>query len=129
MVSALLSRRGAPAELLRRWLAGSFELVVSDALLAELERALAYQKLSPRILGPEASRFVDGLRRSAQLVSDQAGPPRRSADPDDDYLLALAENAAAVLVTGDRHLLDLRGRLPIRSAREYLQSLDQSSEC
>jgi hypothetical protein len=29
-----------------------------------------------------------------------------------------------VLVSGDRHLLDLRDRLPIRSAWEFLESLD-----
>ncbi len=38
LISALLSRRGGPAQLLTRWLAGEFELVVSEALLSELER-------------------------------------------------------------------------------------------
>jgi len=43
-------------------------------------------------------------------------PPRRSVDPDDDYLVALAEAAQAVLVSGDRHLLDLGGKLPYSPA-------------
>jgi putative PIN family toxin of toxin-antitoxin system len=124
LVSALLSPRGAPAQLLTRWVAGEFELIVSDALLTELERTLTYPKLRSRVPPSEAKRFVDGLRRSAQLVPDVEEPPTRSADPGDDYLLALAEKASAVLVSGDRHLLDLSDRLPIRSAREFLESLD-----
>ena len=127
LISALLSPRGAPAKLLTRWVAGGFELVVSDALLAELERALAYPKLRSRVPPGEARRFVDGLRRSALLIADSEGPPRRSADASDDYLLALAERVSAVLVSGDRHLLDLSGRLPVRSAQEFLESLDEAS--
>ena len=40
LIAALLSRSGAPAQIVWRWLAGEFELVVSETLLAELERAL-----------------------------------------------------------------------------------------
>jgi hypothetical protein len=40
------------------------------------------------------------LRR--HLGRPDAGKPRRSArDPDDDYLVALAEETGAVIVTGD----------------------------
>jgi predicted nucleic acid-binding protein len=108
-----------------RWIGGEFELVVSDALLVELERALAYPKLRSRIPPGEAKRFVDGLRRSAQNIPDAEDPPLRSADSGDDYLLALAEKASAVLVSGDRHLLDLAGRLPVQSAQGFLESLDR----
>jgi hypothetical protein len=44
---------------------------------------------------------------------------------DDDYLLALAEQERAILVSGDRHLLALADRFPIRSARALLESLDE----
>jgi putative PIN family toxin of toxin-antitoxin system len=128
LISALLSRRGAPARLLIRWLAGEFELVVSDALLTELERALAYPKLQSRIPPPEAKRFVGALRRMAQVAADPAAPPPRSADPGDDYLLALAAQASAILVSGDRHLLDLSERLPVRSAQQFIQLLNEALE-
>jgi len=45
LISALLSPAGAPAELFTRWFAGEFELVVSPALLEELERALVYPEI------------------------------------------------------------------------------------
>ena len=127
LISALLSRRGAPAQLITRWLAGEFELVVSDALLGELERALGYPKLRSRIPTPEAQRFVGALRRSACMVVDPNVVPPRSADPDDDYLLALAAGASALLVSGDRHLLDLSERFPVRSSQQFLETLDEAA--
>ena len=92
IISALLSRDGTPARVLRAWLEGRFDLIVSPLLLDELERALAYPKLAERIKAEEATALIDWLRREAILVEDPAArPTSRSEDPGDDYLLALAE--------------------------------------
>ncbi len=128
IISALLNRRGSPARLLRYWLSGAFDLVVSDKLLAELERALAYPKLEQRITRGEAAELVDLLRRHAQLVTDPVEPPQIcSVDPDDDYLIAVAEKARAMLVSGDHHLLDLAGQLPVCSPADFLASLGEAT--
>jgi uncharacterized protein len=124
LIAALLSRSGAPAQIMNRWLGGAFELVVSEALLSELERALAYPKLRRRISARDAAEFVSLLRRSAVIAPDQAGS-YRSDDPGDDYLLALAENEQAVLVSGDQHLLRLADNLPIETARTFLDALSE----
>ena len=114
LISGLLAPAGMPAALLRAWQEGRFELIVSPLLLAELERALAYPKLTRAIPPADAQQFVAWLADSAIRVDDPAAPPaRRSEDPDDDYLLALAQAHNAVVVSGDRHLLDLAGELPI----------------
>jgi putative PIN family toxin of toxin-antitoxin system len=123
LISALLSRSGAPAEIVSRWLVGEFELVVSETLLAEIERALAYPKLRRHVAESQAAEFVTLLRRGAILSADPL-PSRRSADPGDDYLLALAESERAVLVSGDQHLLVLADDLPIQTARAFLATLD-----
>lgn len=123
LVSALLSGRGAPAELFRRWLAGDFELVVSPGLLEELQRALAYPKLRARIPADDAAELTELLRGAARHAEDPPERPQRSSDPGDDYLLALAESERAVLVSGDRHLLELADRFPVVSARSFLDSL------
>jgi uncharacterized protein len=126
LIAALLSRSGAPAQIVARWLAGEFELVVSETLLAELERALAYPKVRKRISEDEATAFLALLHQGARLAADPAAPARRSADPGDDYLLALAEAERAVLVSGDQHLLALAGELPIQTARAFLDALAES---
>ena len=123
LIAALLSPGGVPAQLVRRWLGGEYELVVSDALLAELERALAYPKLRRRVTPDEAAEFVTLLRHGAILGPDPPKPAQRSADTGDDYLLALAESERAVLVSGDQHLLALAAELPIQPARAFLDTL------
>lgn len=123
LIAALLSPSRAPAQLISGWLRGEFELVVSETLLAELERALAYPKLRRRVTPDEATAFAALLRHEATLAVDPPSPARRSADPGDDYLLALAEAERALLVTGDQHLLILADQLPIQTARAFLDTL------
>jgi uncharacterized protein len=124
LIAALLSRSGAPAQIMNRWLGGAFDLVVSEALLSELERALAYPKLRRRITERDAAEFVSLLRLAAIIAPDKAGS-HNSNDPGDDYLLALAENERAVLVSGDRHLLQLADKLPIETARAFFDALSE----
>ena len=123
LIAALLSGSGPPGQLVAGWLAGEFELLVSKLLLAELKRALAYPKLRARIPPDEAAAFVSLLASAAILAPDPSLPGVRSVDPGDDYLLALAETARAVLVSGDRHLLELDDALPIQTARAFLATL------
>ena len=123
LIAALLSPSGAPAQLVSRWLNGEFELLVSDGLLSELERALAYPKLRRRVPEADAAEFVSLLRLAAVVAPDPRAAAHRSADPGDDYLLALAEQERAVLVSGDRHLLNLADRLPVQTARDFLDRL------
>jgi uncharacterized protein len=125
LVSALISRVGAPARLVELWLAGEFELVVCATLLAEVERTLAHAKIADRVNTDDAAQFVRVLSELAEVVPDPAEPPHvHSADPDDDYLLALASRERAPLVSGDAHLLALADRLPVSSPREFLDRLD-----
>lgn len=124
LVSALLSRTGAPARLLGLWMEGSFELVVCPALLAELERTLARRKLRRRIPPDDADRFIAVIGELAETVPDpDEPPPVRSSDSGDDYLLAVAARENVPLVSGDEHLLALRGRAPIFSPRDFLDQL------
>ena len=127
LIAALLSPSGASAQILARWLVGEFELVVSETLLAELERALGYRKLRTRIAAEDAIAFVTFLRDAAVFASDPPAPTPRSADPGDDYLLVLAETEKAIVVSGDQHLLDLADCFPIRSPRTFLEELEANT--
>jgi predicted nucleic acid-binding protein len=67
---------------------------------------------------------MDLLEATATRALDPDRPGRRSRDAGDDYLLALAMSASAVVVSGDRDLLDLGGDFPIYSPLEFLATLD-----
>lgn len=95
-ISALLSAAGTPAQILRAFVEGRFELVVSPKLLSELQRALGDPKLQRYIDAEESLQYIAWLREAAVLVEDPGGdPPARSADPEDDYLLVLAASQQA----------------------------------
>jgi len=124
IVSGLISSTGAPARVLASWQAGRFEVIVAPLLLEELRRVLAYPKLRQRISAEEADTAVRWLSSGARGVQDPDAKHRlRSADPADDYLIALAAEHRAALVSGDRHLLELKGRIPVQSPREFLEIL------
>lgn len=124
-ISALLSRTGAPARLLERWLEGELELVVCEKLLEELERALRSPKLSNRVAERDTRDFLALVRDLGELVPDPTDPPPiRSQDPNDDYLIALAAREHVRLVSGDSHLLALSEAIPVSSPRAALNLLD-----
>lgn len=121
LVSALISPSGSPAKLIAAARKGELELVTSPLLLAELEDVLRREKFR-RYVDLDAVRdFVDLVLRVSLHVSDPDGPaPLRSADPDDDYLIALAQAQNAILVSGDNHLLDLPDGAPILAPADLL---------
>ena len=124
LISALISPSGSPARLLLAWQEGRFELIVSPALLAELRRALAYPKLERLVPPADADAFVAWLSRSALLARDATDPPPiHAADPNDDYLLALAAEQRAELVSGDGHLLALVGDYPNLKPADFLATI------
>lgn len=124
VISGAISPRGAPADVLRSLARGEFELIASQALLAELERALAYPKLRPYISESDAADLLRWVADSASAVIDpESEPPVHSRDPDDDYLINLASAHRAALVSGDKHLLALEREIPVFSARAFLDLL------
>jgi putative PIN family toxin of toxin-antitoxin system len=121
IISALLSPDGSPARVFRSWIDGAYDLVVSERLLGELERALGYPKLRKRVTPEEAGELLRLLRLEADLRIDPAeAPPVRSPDPDDDYLIALAVASQAVIVSGDDHLLGIADGSPVFSPAAFL---------
>ncbi len=124
IISGALSPRGAPADVLRSLAAGEFELIASQALLDELERALAYPKLRLHIDESDATELMRWVADSADVVGDpDADPPVRSRDPADDYLIVLTSAHRAALVSGDKDLLALKGEIPVFSPRAFLDLL------
>jgi uncharacterized protein len=127
LISGILSAKGPSADIVRASRDGLFELVISEMLLTELNRTLRYPKLRKRIPPEKANAFANWIRDHGTVAEDPEGPPPvRSRDPDDDYLLALAIERRAYLVTGDQDLLVLGDDLPILTPARFATTLRQS---
>lgn len=110
IVSATLIRGGNEDRVIRAWLRGAFELVLSPQILEEIGRVLTYEKLrrSCWMTDAEVVLLLETLAQEGVLVPGSASV-RASRDPEDDKFLAAAVQARArYVVTGDRDLLDLK---------------------
>lgn len=104
-VSALISPHGAPARIVRAVLDGELIPVVSPLLLEELTLVLARPRLRRWFTEDQARDLVRQLAAKADMQPDTR-PSHHTRDPDDDYLVALAELPDVVgIVTGDDDLL------------------------
>lgn len=99
---------------------GAFDLIISPKLIAELEPVLEYPKLATRINEHERTELIDWLTRAAIIADDPTESPISISDKDDDYLLALASNENAVLVSGDKAVLDVGAGFPVMAPAKFL---------
>ncbi len=125
-IAALISPTGAPGQLIASWVDRRLELVVSTELLEELVTVLERPKFRRWVCLEAAHAFVAGLREAATLVDDATPVPGATADPDDDYLVALARAAEAdYLVSGDAHLTEVSDPdPPVLTPRQLLALLE-----
>jgi putative PIN family toxin of toxin-antitoxin system len=110
VVSALISAKGAPAQIIAHWQAERFDVVVSPAILQELDRVLHYPKLQQRyhLREDHVQRFLRLLARQAiQVVPSQELTVIERDPADNRYLECALAGDAALIVTADQHLLDL----------------------
>lgn len=109
LVAAAITPRGLCGRLLEVALDGRWQIVASPQLLAELRTVLAREKFRRWLTEDEASRFISGVSAVADVRPDPPASSRRAtADPKDEFLVALAKVADVVaLLSGDPHLTDL----------------------
>lgn len=109
LVSAFISpRKAAPALLVDAFLDGRFEMLVSPKLIAELTDVLGREKFAAHAADGRAAAFIAVLLDRAEMVKDTAPGSLKTADADDDYLIAVAQaHKADAVVSGDPHLLDV----------------------
>ncbi len=102
---------GIPRRLLEATQHGQIRLYTSRALIEELERVLTRDKFADLL---RQSRFspahlISRYSKLAQLIAVASIEPVIAADPTDDAVLACALAAQAeLIVSGDRHLRELK---------------------
>lgn len=102
LVSALISSVGHSAAIYDAWEDGKFTLLTCAEHLDELRATLRKPRVAELIKPHKAGRLVNQIKKLAEQVGSLP-QVKRSADPNDDFLLALTEAGRAdYLVTGDK---------------------------
>lgn len=119
-VSAAVRPEGPPGRIIERFLrGGAFEIVMSQAIVEEVLRALTYPKVRKYIrpgLDPELW-FEDVIVLSHLVVADPEFEGVSKDPGDDKYIAAAIEGRAGFVVAGDSDLLDLKEYDGIRIVR------------
>jgi uncharacterized protein len=101
LFSALISPHGPPDAIYRAWRSARFELVTSRQQLDEIRRASRYPKLQAVLQPAKVGVMINNLQRA--VVLRELPPHFETDDPDDAFLLAMAEAGEAdYLVSCDR---------------------------
>jgi uncharacterized protein len=108
---------GAPHTLIEQARAGTFELLTSRRLLAELDGVLKRRKFRTILVRSRTNprRLMSDIGRLVEVVDARPLGRRVSRDADDDVVLAVAlAGRADLIVSGDRDLLSLGAHDTIR---------------
>ena len=99
--SASISSSGPPDRIYQAWRSKRFDPIACPTQIEEIRRASRYQKLADILKRHGLGRMINEL----QSVKQRDPPPtgHETADPNDAWLLALAEAAQSdYLVKGDK---------------------------
>ena len=113
LISALLSAKGAPAEILRLERKGEIELVFAPETVDEHWRVFHYSKIEERFKKLKVpletvEQFIMSLVKASVLVPGKFKVDAIKSDPSDNIFLACAiEGQADFIISGDHHLLEL----------------------
>jgi putative PIN family toxin of toxin-antitoxin system len=107
-ISAAISPNGNCRRIIDAAQRGEITLVMNEALADEITEVLARDKFRRWLTEDEAADYVDALVLLADWAPDRPAEelPLVCADPDDNYLIALCEDADVdLLVSGDTAVL------------------------
>jgi uncharacterized protein len=125
-ISALITPNGISARIIAAWKDKSFDLIGHELLIAEVRSALRYPKLANQYNRLEVGKLINAMRKKA-LMLDKLRRVDRSLDPNDNFVLAIAQDGRAdFLVTGDKSgllALGTHGPTQIITARGLLERL------
>jgi len=114
---------GVPGCVLELWKGGEAELLMTEEILAEYVDVL--HRLAARYPSIDPKPIVELVARKGFFVQPAPLARQLCVDPDDDKFSAAAIGGQGkVIVSGDKHLLDLSGHKGVR----VLKPADFASE-
>ncbi|MBX3062776.1 MAG: putative toxin-antitoxin system toxin component, PIN family [Anaerolineae bacterium] len=122
---------GLPAKILFLAQEGEIELITSEPLIAEYRRVISREKNAERLtaVGETADSLIVNYQSVATVVQPAEIEPVILNDPPDDAVLACALGGKAdIIVSGNRHLLNLSSyqSIPIMTASGFLELMATS---
>ncbi|MDO8724065.1 MAG: putative toxin-antitoxin system toxin component, PIN family [Syntrophales bacterium] len=121
---------GPPYEILKGWRDGKWQLIISPEILDEYRRV--GKSLAEQFPGIDLGPTLELVTVKAAMFSAQSFHEPVCADPDDDKFFACAlAGKSKVIVSGDKHLLQVSGFREIRVLKprefvdEYLSNADK----
>lgn len=114
---------GVPRQVLEAWADGHFELILTPSIFDEYVQTCDRLARSHRHLDYQAALAT--IVGHGTLVADAATTDPITADPDDDKFMLCAGSAGALVVSGDKHLLDASGwsGVDVLKPRDFLNLL------
>ena len=108
IVRAYFMPNGPSARIIRFWQEGRYDLIVSDAVLAEYLRVLNYPRIQARhrFTDVEIGRDIRSIRQRAILVAPaETIDAIRNDESDNRFLECAIASDADFIVSADHHLL------------------------
>ena len=131
-VSGLISKKGNPAKLLQLWHDRAFLLVISQAMVKEIERVLQYPRIRNKynLKDQDLEQAVGTIKKFAVVLPDAIELDVVKDDPDDNKVLACALAVQAdYIVSGDSHLLKLGvfENIPIVTVKDFIDNIEPNT--
>lgn len=133
IISGTIMDRGVTFQILKGWERGDFFIIISEPILREVEKVLHYPRIKEKrhLTELDIEAVLNTLRTYSINTPAKIKIDAILEDPQDDKFIAAAiEGEADYIVSGDRHLKDLKDYqgIPIVSPSEFLQITDLRSK-
>lgn len=107
LISAIFFK-GKPGVILEAWILGKLEIILSTDILNEYSEVIG--RLSAKYPSVETSGIFYILTAGCKIVEPEVIENQVCDDPDDDKFIATAlAGNTKIIVSGDKHLLDVNG--------------------
>ncbi|HED19810.1 MAG TPA: putative toxin-antitoxin system toxin component, PIN family [Gammaproteobacteria bacterium] len=126
LISGLMLPDSIPGKIIHAWRNAHFVLALSEPMLEEITKVLAYPKIQKRLLWDQSqiNKFDLLLRFKTDIVSLESIEAHVPTDPDDNMVLAtFLASQADYLISGDSDLLNLNTQYAILSPSEFAKQL------
>ena len=126
IISGTIMDHGATFQILKSWERGDFFTIISEPILREVEKVLHYPRIKEKrhLTELDIEAVLNVLKTYSINTPAKMKIDAIPEDPQDDkFITAAIEGEADYIVSGDRHLRDLKDYqgIPIVSPSEFLQ--------